>query len=122
MGELIEAINSMRDPKLVKAEQEKELMAKEQNRRDFESVAKPIFNMMFRDPILAEEVGKQVAKEDRRSKKMLEGENSNKTPSIENKDAKTELRSSNPDMRTKQLMGKADELSASVDGEQLSIE
>lgn len=122
MGEFKEMLDTMRDPELVKAEKEQAEKIKEENRRNFESAAKPIFNMMFRDPALAEEVGKHVAREDRRSKKMLEGDNPKTATISDSKKPSFELRSNNPDTRTKQLMGKADELSASVDGEQLSIE
>lgn len=75
MKELEGIINSFRDPQKVEAEKREAFLREEMRKRDFQATVMPIVRMGFADPLLAEEMGKNVTKENRRSQKAL-GENS----------------------------------------------
>lgn len=65
-NELNEILNTFRDTKHVEAEKKQEELKKiekENRQRKFQESVQPIFDFMIRDKLLAEDVGKNIAKE-----------------------------------------------------------
>lgn len=102
-----DAINGFRDPKLVEKEEAQKQAEKEQRQAAFQRATSPIFNMIFRDAMLAKEVGAHMEQGNRRSEKLKEQQE--RTEKLQ--------RSMKLDARTKAFLRQGDDLRASLDGE-----
>lgn len=106
-GNIKDTINSFRDPKAVEEEEAQKQAEKERRAAEFQKATMPIFNMVFRDAMLAKEVGMQTEQGNRRSEKLKEQQE--RTEKLQ--------RSMKLDARTKAFLRQGDDLRASLDGE-----
>lgn len=106
-GNIKDMINSFRDPKAVEEEEAQKQAEKERRAAEFQKATMPIFNMVFRDAMLAKEVGMQTEQGNRRSEKLKEQQE--RTEKLQ--------RSMKLDARTKAFLRQGDDLRASLDGE-----